>query len=460
MKKASRGARYIAIETLRRWEESRLPVDQIMEQYIAKTTLGDPRDRQLIMSLVYGIMRWRGYLDWVVSKFSKQPLSKINNRTLQALRVGIFQLLFMDRVPASAAINETVQALKDMKQPKWLTGFVNGILRSVDRDCRNIPDPLRTENVDSLPETALLSHPQWLIDRWQHRYGKERTLSICRENNTQAPICLRVNTILTTPSALLELLSNNGLNVAAGKYSPVAIKITDYHGPITAIPGFTDGLFQVQDEAAQLISLLLGNLQPGKSYLDACAGLGGKTSHLAQLLPSESKLLAVEPNIERIKKLQENLARLQLATTVTIIEGTLATLLPDHKEKFDRLLLDAPCSGLGVIRRHPDIRWNRSAEDLLRYQEMQLDLLKDAAQLVAQKGILVYATCSTEPEENDEVVIKFLGSHPQFALSDCREELSASGASLIDSQGYFRTLPGQNDLDGFFAARLVKNNEY
>ncbi len=311
------------------------------------------------MSMVYGVVRWRGYLDWVVEKFSKHPLSKIKIRTLQALRIGIFQLLFLDRVPASAAINETVQALKDMKQPKWLTGFVNGILRSVDRGRHNIPDPLDAENIDALPDAALLSHPAWLIKRWNNRYGNAVTNTICKKNNSVAPLCLRVNTTLITPSVLLEKLRNEDLNVTAGKYSPLAIKIDAYNGPVTAIPGFSDGLFQVQDEAAQLVSLLLGPLHPGKAYLDGCSGLGGKTSHLAQMLPSNSTLVAIEPNIGRIKKLKENLARLRHDTTVTIVEGTLDSLLPEYREKFDGVLIDAPCSGLGVIRRHPDIRWNR-----------------------------------------------------------------------------------------------------
>ncbi len=456
MKKMNRSARYIAIDVLCSWEESHLPVDQIMEQYIANVALGDARDRQLTMSLVYGVLRWRGYLDWVVEKFSKHPLAKIKNRTLQALRVGIFQLLFLDRIPVSAAINETVQALKNMKQPKWLTGFVNGVLRSVDRERKKIPNPLHAEDIDSLPETALLSHPQWLIDRWQKRYGDAEATRICRQNNTQPPICLRVNTEQTTPSALFEKLKNHGLTVAAGEHSPLAIKLHGFHGPITAVPGFIHGLFQVQDEAAQLVSLILGFLQPGRSYLDGCAGLGGKTSHLAQLLPSDCRLVAIEPNIGRIKKLQENLQRLRLDTTVTIVEGTLESLLPSYKDKFAGVLIDVPCSGLGVIRRHPDIRWNRSPNDLLSYQEKQIGLLKIAAQLVAPQGILVYATCSTEPEENDEVIKRFLALDPRFALSDCRAVLPENGVCLVDSQGFFRTLPGRDDLDGFFGARLIK----
>ena len=456
MKKRGRGARYIAIEILRQWEESKLPLDTVMEQHIANTVLGDPRDRQLIMSLVYGVIRWRGYLDWVVEKFSKHPLSKLKNRTLQALRVGIFQILFLDRVPASAAINETVQALKDMKQPQWLAGFVNGVLRNVERERHTIPHPLHAKKIDLLPEAALLSHPEWLIKRWKKRYGKAGAATICKKNNIISPICLRVNTTLTTPSVLLETLRNNGLHAGAGKFSPLAIKLEDFHGPVTTVPGFAEGLFQVQDEAAQLVSLLLGPLQPGKSYLDGCGGLGGKTSHLAQMLPLESSLVAVEPNAGRIRKLQENLDRLRLDMTVTIVEGTLASFLPENKEKFTGVLIDAPCSGLGVIRRHPDIRWNRGPGDLRRYQEKQLSLLEDAAQLVAAQGILVYATCSTEPEENDEVVKKFLAAHPQFVLSDCRDILPESGACLVDSMGFYRTLPGRDDLDGFFAARLIK----
>ncbi len=449
----SKSPRYIAIEILCNWEENRLPVDQIMEKCFSSMILDDPRDRQLSMSLVYGVIRWQGYLDWVLGDFSKHPLNKMKSRTLQALRVGLFQLLFLDRIPPSAAINETVQALKDMKQPKWLTGFVNGILRSVERQRQNLPTPF---NNMPLPESALLSHPEWLIQRWKTRYGNPLTTTICRENNTIAPLCLRTNTSLTSTETLLKKFKKAGLNAEPGKFSPLAIKLVDYHGPVVNIPGFGEGLFQVQDEAAQLITLLLGPLQKEKSYLDGCAGLGGKTSHLAQMLPAESTLVAIEPNKGRVKKLKENLARLRLDTSVTIVEDTIGSLLPVMKEKFDGVLIDAPCSGLGVIRRHPDIRWNRTPEDLLRYQEIQSAILDSAAQLLAPGGTLVYATCSTEPEENEEVIQKFLATHSGFLLSDCRDVLPQNGAHFVDSMGFFKTLPGQDDLDGFFGARLIK----
>ena len=449
----SKGPRYIAIEVLCRWAENHLPIDQVMEKYFSNIDLDDPRDRQLSMSLVYGAIRWQGYLDWVIGEFSKHPLAKMKSRTLQALRVGLFQLFFLDRVPSSAAINETVQALKDMRQPKWLTGFVNGILRSVERQRQSIPTPF---NSMPLPATALLSHPEWLIKRWKNRYGDSITTTICQANNTIAPLSLRTNTTLTTTDSLLKKFKKAGLKAESGKYSPIAIKLRDYHGPVINIPGFAEGLFQVQDEAAQLVVMLLGHMQTYRSYLDGCAGLGGKTSHLAQVMPGNCKLVAVEPNGGRVKKLKENLARLRLDTSVTIVEGTVDSLLPDMKEKFDGVLIDAPCSGLGVIRRHPDIRWNRTQGDLLRYQETQTAILESAAQLLAPGGILVYATCSTEPEENEEVVQKFLAKHPRYSLSDCREVLPEHGTALVDSTGFFRTKPGQDDLDGFFAARLKK----
>ena len=212
----------------------------------------------------------------------------------------------------------------------------------------------------------------------------------------------------------------------------------------------------MQDEAAQLVSLLLSPLQPGKSYLDGCAGLGGKTSHLAQFLPAGSQLFAVEPHIGRIKKLKENLARLQLDRSMTIVEGGIDDVLPEMEQRFAGVLIDAPCSGLGVIRRHPDIRWNRQPEDLLHYQDKQLSILTSGAKLVSPGGALVYVTCSTEPEENDEVIEAFLAKNPAFQAVNCTDKLPEAASLLVDQKGFFRTLPGQHDMDGFFAAKLIK----
>lgn len=453
MKNTRPTPRYIAIDILCRWEENRLPVDQLMEQHAGDADLADIRDRQLLQALVFGVLRWRAYLDWVIGRFSKHPISKMKSRTLQALRVGIFQLFFLDRVPPSAAINETVQALKDMQQPKWLTGFVNGVLRSVERQRPDLPTPF---NGKALPDSAALGHPEWLIDRWVKRFGRPGTVAICRANNSFAPLSLRVNTTLTTRDDLLKLLAAAGIGATKGKYSPTAVRLTEYSGPVVNIPGLNEGLFQIQDEAAQLVSMLLGPLRPDGLYLDGCAGLGGKTSHLAQVLPAGGRLFAAEPNPGRLQKLRENLVRLHLGKAVHIVEGKLESLLPAMKEKFTGILIDAPCSGLGVVRRHPDIRWARNPEDLARYHGVQLEILASAARLLEPGGVLVYSTCSTEPEENQAVVGDFLADHPGFSLSDCQGFLPESGAELVDETGYFQTIPGRDDLDGFFASRMIK----
>lgn len=450
-------ARLLALEILTAWLEKPGPIDLIKERILNRFPSIDPRDSQLTMALVYGVLRWQGYLDWLLASHSSHPLAKMKAATLQALRIGLFQLLFMDRVPASAAINETIEALRQKKQPKWLLGFVNGVLRTLARQPLHLPAlATEEENTDTeAPFAAQCSHPAWLVERWCQRYGEEATKELCRQNNTPAPLCIRTNTEWTTPAELLHTLQEAGLPALAGKLAPEAIWLPDYHGKITALPGFTTGLFQVQDEIAQVIGHLMQPFRAGR-YLDGCAGLGGKASHLAQLLPAGSELLAVEPDPRRAALLQANLTRLGLAKEVTIFTGTLAALVSQEPEPFRAILLDAPCSGLGVIRRHPDIRWNRQAEDLRRFPALQLALLLEAADLLTPKGYIVYATCSMEPEENEEVVQAFLAARPDFAAVNCRRFLPPAAAALVTAEGFCRSLPNAEISDGFFAARLQK----
>lgn len=447
-------ARFLALEILASWQEKPSSIDLLMERVLNRQPTIDPRDSQLTMALVYGVLRWQGYLDWLLAAHASHPLAKMKPATLQALRIGLFQLLFLDRVPPSAAINETIEALRQKKQPKWLLGFVNGVLRALARQLENLPRP-GSAGAAELPFAARCSHPPWLLARWCQRYGEEATLELCRLNNTPAPLCLRANREWTTPAELLATLRQAGLPAEAGRLAPEAIRIPEYHGRISALPGFQTGLFQVQDEIAQLIGHLLGPFKSGR-YLDGCAGLGGKTSHLAQLLPAGSELLAVEPEPRRATLLQANLARLGLGKKVTVFKGTLAALASQEPEPFHAILIDAPCSGLGVVRRHPDIRWNRQPEDLRRFPTLQLALLAEAAQLLTPRGYLVYATCSMEPEENEEVINAFLASHADFIPIDCRHFLPAAAAELVGADGFCRSRPQGDISDGFFAARLQR----
>ena len=244
----------------------------------------------------------------------------------------------------------------------------------------------------------IYNHPQWLVTRWQQTFGIEEATKICLANNREPELVLRVNSSLITRDEYASLLQKDGISCRFGNFSDDALILSDFHGQITTLVGYDQGFFQVQDEAPQLATLLLGPFRQKGRYLDGCAGLGGKTSHLIQL----GRELA-----------------LQAKQHVIIHEGSLQQLAAAGIANYDGILIDAPCSGTGVTGRHPDIRWNRRPEDLHRYQRMQLDLLNHAAPLLGPRGVLVYATCSLEPEENMEVVTAFLQSHRDFTLTDC-----------------------------------------
>ena len=438
-------SRTIAMDTLLAWEKSQEPLDQVLESMLSGGALDDPRDRQLVMALVYGVVRWQGYLDAIIQKFSRHPLRTMKPLTVTALRVGLYQLVFLDRIPESAAINETIQALKSARQPKWLTGFVNGVLRAMVRQRAALPVPDET--------AAVLSHPAWLVARWETLFGQERARQICWINNTQPVLVVRVNSRRITTDDWLILLREKGIECERGLFAPEAVRITNFQGTVTALPGYGEGFFVVQDEAAQLVTPLLAPFITA-SYLDGCAGLGGKTLHLAQLLPEGARLVAVEPSLKRQALLRDNLQRLG-GPEMEIQGGTLQEFAKRRQGGFAGVLVDAPCSGLGVIRRQPDIRWQRSLEALQVYQARQRELLAAAAGLVEKGGVLVYATCSIDPLENDEVIGAFIDEHSEFLITPAQEYLPHAAREFCDGKGFLKTTPEQG-LDGFFAARMVR----
>ncbi len=443
-KKSSRVA---ALEILHCWQQNMKPINPIIERLGGELS---ELDRHLVNTMVNGVLANMEYLDIIIAKFSGHPLAKMKTLTLTALRLGIFQLVFLDRVPDSAAVNETVKAFKGKRQPKWLINFVNGVLRTVTRKKKSLPDPdMAGEN-----GTPVLNHPRWLLKRWEKRYGREKVLAICNQNNQKAPLSLRVNTRLTTSQKLEAMLVEQGWSVQKGRYAADSLLLDSFSGSVKLLPGFSEGYFQVQDEAAQLAACLLGPFKSDQRYLDGCAGLGGKTGYIAQLLPEGASLEAVEPEQFRVQKMTENLQRLQLTDRVKIYHGDLNGFASQVDFGFDAVLVDAPCSGTGVIRKHPDMRWNRTKEDLEEKQQLQLNLLTEASSLVLPGGTLVYATCSMEPEENQEVIASFLKNKPGFSLTPAQDFLPPEAITLVDAAGYFSSTPADG-LDGFFAARLV-----
>jgi len=444
-----RTSRYAAIETLYRLKRTKLPISQILDRVCMDCNLTQ-QDRQLTMKICFGVLRKHGCLDHLLQNLCKQPIRKIHPFAYQALLTGLYQLFFLDRIPPSAAVNETINALKAAGLPKPIQGFVNGVLRTSLRRLANLP---ASEKSNLLDDDCCLNHPAWLVKRWQMRYGQRVTQQICAANDQEPLLTLRI-THRTNALDYLELLDKNSIRAAAGTYAPDSVVLPDYQGLVEALPGYSEGYFQVQDQASQLAALLFHPIRHGSHYLDCCAGVGGKTTHLASLTALKNcRLTAIEPTPARFRQLQENLQRTAGDLHISIHNESLERFSRSCMITFDGILIDAPCSGTGVIGRHPDIRWNREEHELKDFQIRQLRLLEAAAALLAPKGSLVYATCSIEPEENEDVVNTFLEKYPQFTLADCSSSLPQSARKLV-SHSYLAPLPIA-EIDGFFAAKLT-----
>lgn len=432
-------------------DKGRSTLDYLIDALLRCQASTSRRDRALFNALVHGVTRWRSRLDYIISFFSRTPLKRIDPNILNLLRMALFQIIYLDRIPDSAAVNTAVKMAKIADAP-WVAAYVNAVLRKAARECRQVSFP----DIDKNPVAALASansFPRWIISRWLSRFGREATAALCHTMNSIPPITVRTNTLKISQTELLTALGGQADLIQPTLYAPDGIM---FYNPKTSIPelkGFKAGWFQVQDEAAQLISLLL-NPQSGERILDACAGLGGKTGHIAQLMKNKGTILAVDNDERKLSKLQTEIRRLGVSIVSTRCQDLETTCLSEEHNGFDRVLLDAPCSGLGVIRRKPDIKWRISKLDLAQFKKKQVRLLENLHHLVRHSGVLVYAVCSLEPEENEAVVDEFLKNHPEYAIDANCEKLLQNLPGLMDSRGFFRSLPHLHQMDGFFSVRF------
>jgi 16S rRNA (cytosine967-C5)-methyltransferase len=445
-----KSARFVAIKTLCELQKSRKPVKNILNDILAENPLKS-NDRHLAVNIIYGLLRNRESLDIMLQHLCSQPLRKLKPFVHQALRVGLFQIMFLDRIPESAAVNESVKAVQAARLPKRLHGFVNGVLRNSIRKREELLALIKNR------EQPILNHPDWLVERLQKQYGTKEATRICRQNNEQAVFSIQVNSCVTDRKSFVETLHRNNIESRQGQFCRDCLILEDFQGEISKLPGFNEGCFQIQDQGAQLLAYMLGPMVQNGEYLDACAGVGGKTSVLIQLAQQvQASVSAVEPDKARLQKFKENMTRLHHSLKIPVFPGRLQDFASSSSKRFHGILLDAPCSGTGVTRRHPDIRWNRRAEDFISYQTTQLELLQSAITLLLPKGVLVYATCSMDTAENEQVIEKFLSRNPDFFLEDSTASLPSSAHDLI-RDGSFAPLPGP-EIDGFFSARLARNN--
>ena len=444
--------RRAAFDVLYRIEKERSYADILINRELTGGTLQGP-DRGLFTELVYGTLRRQGTLDHIIGQFSRQPLGKLERNVLLLLRNGLYQIFYLDRVPVSAAVNETVK-LAHTIAPR-AAGFINAVLRRADRE----RDAIRYPNRDRDPAGYLAarhSHPRWLAETWVRQLGVEEAERLAEAMSAAAPFTLRVNSLKGDRDGVIGRLAAEGVVAVPTEFSPDGLRVTGHiHLPL--LSSFREGLFTVQDESSQLAARLLAP-RPGEKLLDLCAAPGGKTTHLAQLMENRGSIVACDTAQKKLVLIEETAARLGIGIITTRLLDASRPPLPFAAGEFDRVLVDAPCSGLGVLRRNPEGKWWKSAENIAELAALQKTLLRNAAAMLRPGGTLVYATCSTSREENEQVMEDFLSQTADFVLEDGRE-LFPEWHDLFTGEGYFRSWPHRHGMDGFFAARLRKKGE-
>jgi 16S rRNA (cytosine967-C5)-methyltransferase len=413
----------------------------------ARDPLSDSRDRALATDLATGTLRWRGALDYQLQRFSAKPLARLDAEVLDALRLGAYQILHLERVPISAVVNDSVDLVK-ASGVRSAAGFANAVLRRLARERGALVWPDPGDRVEHL--SVVHSHPAWLVRRWLDRYGEGETERWLRFNNEPPAMTLATNRLHNTRAELAARLRNEGVSTVATTVAPFGLIVTEGR-PLTSA-AFRDGYCVVQDEASQIVPELL-QAERARRVLDACASPGGKTIAAAAQCGPAGLVVATDVRRRRVQLLASTLARCR-AGNVRVLQIGASSPLPFVDGAFDRVLIDAPCSGLGTVRRDPDIRWRRDPTQFEALARTQLGLLDRVQPLVAPGGRIVYSTCSSEPEENEAVVAAFLEKTRDFSVLS----LEAAGvapeiAAMQTREGYLRTSPAFG-LEAFFAAIL------
>ncbi len=444
-----KSVRRLAAEILHKVDSHKAYADLLLDHHLRNTGLIDA-DRALLTELIYGTLRWRAKIDAKLLPFLKRSLAETDPFNRNLLRVTLYQLLFLDKIPAYAAVNEAVEIAK-ATQPRS-AGFINGVLRNFVR--QNDPDGKGRDPKSSAANLAEdYSHPQWLVDRWLRYFGPEQAKALMLASNQKTPLVVRVNQRTTTRAALLARWQECGIIAEPSVISPQGIRLPTGVS-IETLAGFAEGHFQVQSEASQLVSHLVGPA-PGETILDACAAPGGKATHLAELIGDQGIIVAIDSSARGIERIAQNAERLRLGSLQAIRADASKTLLGNLAGPYNRILVDAPCSGLGTLRSHPEIKWQRNDSDIARLAALQARILQSVALCLKTGGVLVYSTCTLTVDENEQVIENFLRQNNQFELTGAARYLPEPARHMARDK-YFQALPQRDDTDGFFAARMRK----
>jgi 16S rRNA (cytosine967-C5)-methyltransferase len=445
-------ARLAAVKVLAAVERGRTTLAGEMDR--ARPEIATGRDRSLFFEIVAGTLRWRSELDEVLARCSNRPLAGLDANVRAIVRLGAYQLRHLDRVPVHAVVHESVELARALGHPR-ASGFVNAVLRTLWRDRARLALPERPPSAEDAAASraylsVTLSHPAWLIDRWLARYPFDAVERWCQFNNAPPDVTIRPIGDLT-PDGLRRALEAAGVAAMPARFVSDAMLLLP--GTLTRLPPALRASVVIQEEASQIVAHAVG-ARPGERVLDVCAAPGGKTVLLAAAMGGSGMLVAGDVRPARVRLLSSTLARARIAAPILQLDA-LGPLPFDAS--FDRVFVDVPCSGLGTLRRDPDLKWSRQPDDLPRFAEAELHILANAARAVRPGGALIYATCSSEPQENDEVVDRFLDGQPDFAEQPVRLGPAVGNATaLVDRRGRLRTLPFRDDLDAFFAAAFLR----
>ena len=426
--------------------------DIALDRVLAQSDL-QSNDRSLVCELVYGIVRRKRSLDTLIDQLARKKATQQPRALRIILHLGLYQLRYVDRIPDSAAVNTSVELAKENGLNK-LSGVVNGLLRQYIRLASSGEDPLKFPQNPLKSLGIKYSFPDWILEIWRENLDLEVIEQLCQWFNKPPTIDLRVNILITSIEAVEAALTQIGVAVSRAPHLPQTLRIVGGAGSIPKLPGFNEGWWTVQDSSAQLVSYLL-DPQPGETIIDACAAPGGKTTHIAEIMGDKGTIWAVDRAAKRLAKVEANARRLQLKS-IQILPAD-STSLSKFNNKADRVLIDAPCSGLGTLHRHPDIRWQQKQKKINELVILQKQLLDCCAAWVKPGGILVYATCTLNPRENERVIRAFLDYNPHWRIVMANSH--SSTALFGDREGWIKVLPHVRNMDGFFMVKLQKRSK-
>jgi len=395
------------------WETSETYADVLLENLFEQSKISS-KDRALIQEIFFGVIRWQKRINWIIEQFFKGSYRKSPRFVRSILQSSLYQLIYLERIPDYAIINEAVRIAKS-KGGRYWAGKINAILRNYLKNQNSIIFPdLNKSPVKAI--SILYSHPEWLVDRWLKRWGRDETIALCSANNERPSISLRVNCLKISTDLL-----------------------------------FQQGLFSIQDESAGLACQLLG-AKPGERIIDLCAAPGGKTTYLTELGENKTVVHSIDQHVPRLKLICENLKRLGFSDSRLILaDGRNFSCKP-----VEKVLVDAPCSGLGVLSKRVDLKWRRKPEQMDELTKLQMQLLENAASLVKSGGVITYSTCTIEPQENEEIVAQFIKNNKRFQIDSAKKYIPKN---FVSTEGYVSTFPHKHGMDGSFAAKIIKTGE-